>query len=206
MVITSPSFQPDWSAYYAAMAGRPPRETLMQALALIESEGTALSQPMAIDLGCGEGRDSVALLQRGWHVLAIDAEPEAIARLQQRAEGLPGQLETQQNRFETLTLPPSVDLINASFSLPFCLPDHFAQVWQQIVAALRPGGWFCGQLFGDRDSWATIPTRTHLTRDQAIALLQAFEIKHFHEEEHPGTTALGHEKYWHLFHIVAQKR
>jgi len=28
----------------------------------------------------------------------------------------------------------------------------------------------------------------------------------FEEEEHQGITALGEDKYWHIFHIVARKR
>lgn len=32
-----------------------------------------------LELGCGEGRDAIALLNRGFHVLATDISPEAIA-------------------------------------------------------------------------------------------------------------------------------
>ncbi|MEJ1932020.1 class I SAM-dependent methyltransferase [Nostoc sp. NIES-2111] len=34
----------------------------------------------AVDLGCGDGRDTVELLRRGWRVLGIDGAQEAIAR------------------------------------------------------------------------------------------------------------------------------
>ena len=32
----------------------------------------------AVDLGCGSGADTIALLKRRWRVLAIDGEAEAI--------------------------------------------------------------------------------------------------------------------------------
>lgn len=191
-------FERKWSDYYQAVEGRPPRETLLMALAKFEVP------QFAIDLGCGDGRDTVELLKRGWRVLGIDGEAEVIARLQSRPNIDLNRLETRVMRFENLVLP-TVDLVNASFCLPFCPPEHFSELWNKIVAALRVGGRFCGQLFGDRDSWATYPNMSHHTRSQVEELLQPFTVEVLQEEEHPGTTALGEQKYWHIFHIVACK-
>jgi tellurite methyltransferase len=47
---------------------------------------------------------------------------------------------------------------------------------------------------------------SHHTREQVEVLLQPFEVEVLDEEEHPGKTALGEDKYWHLFQIVARKR
>jgi tellurite methyltransferase len=197
----------NWVTYYQAVEGRPPRETLLKALALFEAEPPA--QPrLAVDLGCGDGRDTVELLRRGWQVLAIDGEPKAFERLLSRPElqdHSPDHLQTQLIRFEALTLPAQVDLINASFCLTFCPPDHFPALWQTITTALKPGGRFCGHLFGDRDSWTVYPNRTHHSRPQVEALLQPFQIEWLEEEEHPGVTAIGEQKHWHLYNIVAQK-
>jgi trans-aconitate methyltransferase len=199
-------FDRKWLAYYDAVVGRPPRGTLLAALARFDAEAPATSQRFAVDLGCGEGRDTVELLRRGWRVLGIDGEPEGIARLLARPDINAEQLDTQVARFETVTLPEAVDLINASFSLPFCPPEHFPELWSKIVAALRTGGRFCGQLLGDRDSWATYPYLNHHTREQVETLLQPFAVEEFEEEDHPGKTALGEQKHWHLYQIVARKR
>lgn len=199
-------FDRNWSAYYNAVVGRPPRETLLAALARFEAEQLAASSRFAVDLGCGEGRDTVELLRRGWRVLGIDGEHEAIARLRSHPDIDLAVLETQVVRFEEVILPESVDLVNSSFALPFCPPAHFPSLWEKIVACLRPGGRFCGQLFGDRDSWAIYPSMSHHTREQVEVLLQPFEVEVLDEEEHPGKTAIGEEKYWHLFNIVACKR
>lgn len=40
----------------------------------------------ALDLGCGTGRWSVELAQRGWDVTGIDLTPKAVLRARQRAE------------------------------------------------------------------------------------------------------------------------
>lgn len=194
----------DWGAYYRAVEGRPPRETLLRALEQFTTE-TGFTTGFAIDLGCGDGRDTVELLQRGWRVLGIDGETEAIERLRDRPDISLAQLETQIMRFEQLQLPDSVDLINASFCLPFCPPDHFPTLWQTIVQALRSGGRFCGQLFGDRDSWAVQPSMSHFTRVQLDELLTPFEVEFLEEEDHPGQTALGEAKHWHIFHLVVRK-
>ncbi len=199
-------FERDWSAYYSAVVGRPPRDTLLAALASFDAETSADGEKFAVDLGCGDGRDTVELLKRGWRVLGIDGEQEAIARLLARPDINRDRLETQIVRFEQLILPEAVDLVNASFSLPFCPPEHFPSLWEKIVSCLRSGGRFCGQLFGDRDSWAVYTSMNHHTREQIEVLLQPFEIEMLEEEEHPGKTALGEEKYWHLFQIVARKR
>ncbi|MGG6296388.1 class I SAM-dependent methyltransferase [Leptolyngbya sp. AN02str] len=192
-----------WIDYYRAIEGRPPRETLLKALTNCDAEPAA--SRFAVDLGCGDGRDTVELLHRGWRVLAIDGEAAAIARLCQRPDISPQQLETRVERFEDLTLPEQVDLINASFCLQFCSPADFPAFWQKLVTAIRVGGRLCGQLIGDCDSWAAYAHMSHHTREQVMELLAPFELEWFEEEEHPGKTALGVEKHWHLFHLVARK-
>ncbi len=200
-----PHFQRRWTDYYQAVAGRPPRETLLVALEHFLTEPS--SRRTAVDLGCGDGRDTVEILRRhNWRVIAVDGEPEAIERLRRRSDINRTYLETRVQRFEELTLPPDVDLVNASFCLPFCPPDSFAQLWEEIVTALRSGGRFCGHLFGDRDSWAAYRDISFHTRPQLEQLLAPFEIELLDEEDHPGKTALGEEKHWHLYNIVARKR
>ncbi|AFY58557.1 Tellurite resistance protein TehB [Rivularia sp. PCC 7116] len=193
-----------WSDYYKAVANRPPRETLLTALANFEPENEAEPRT-AIDLGCGEGRDTVELLRRGWKVIAIDSQQEAIERLKNRCDKKTV-IETRIAQFENIDLPSDVDLINASFSLPFCKPENFPELWHKIVSGLTTGGRFSGHLFGDRDSWAADSTMSNHTMSQIEALLQPFEVELLSEEDHPGKTALGHEKHWHIFHIVARKK
>jgi SAM-dependent methyltransferase len=195
----------NWVTYYQAVEGRPPRETLLKALDIFDTTGSIDRPRFAADLGCGDGRDTVELLRRGWRVLAVDGEQKAFDRLLDRPIDR-DLLQTQLMRFENLSLPPAIDLINASFCLPFCPPADFHHLWQTIVESLNPGGFFCGHLFGDRDSWTMYPDRSHHTREQVEALLQPFDIEWLEEEEHPGKTAIGEEKYWHLFHIVARKK
>lgn len=198
--------QRDWPGYFAAVAGKPARETLLHALGRFESEGVHAG--LAIDLACGEGRDTAELLSRGWRVVAVDGHPEAIARINARPDISPegrGRLDVRFAMMEEAALPPC-DLLNASFALPFCAPGGFDALWGRIVTSIRPGGRFAGQFFGERDDWAALPDRSHHTRAQAEAMLAPFDVELFNEEEKDGQDALQHPKHWHVFHVVARRR
>ena len=186
----------DWGRFYAAV-GDDPRETLLQA-----ADGFA-TPGIAVDLGCGNGRDTVELLRRGWRVIAIDGQAQAIELLRERAGDHP-QLETQVAPYAEATWP-TVDLVNASWSLPFCPPTLFPALWERIVSSLREGGRFAGQLFGDRDGWARADDMTFLARGRAEELLAPFQLERFEEVEEDSRTATGEPKHWHVFHVVARK-
>jgi tellurite methyltransferase len=187
----------DWTRYYDA-AGVDPRGTLLDALARFDEPG------FAVDLGCGTGRDTFELLRRGWRVLAIDAQEDALRRVSSAVGGYE-RLETQVGTFEDVTLPPC-DLVNASFALPFCPPQRFDEFWARIGDALPTGGRFCGQLFGDRDGWAGNTAITFHTRGDVDRLLAGYEAERLDEEEEDSATVVGDAKHWHLFHVVARKR
>lgn len=194
-----------WAKYYEGQGEHPPRKILLEAIAQFSPLPPNSPPRYAIDLGCGKGIETLALLEAGWQVLAIDQEDAAIALLQSR---IPthhqANLTIQQSSFETVTLSPN-DLIHASYSLPFCHPEHFSDFWAQLSQSIRPGGRFVGQLFGERDTWAAVPKMTFFSRTQAEALLtDTFEIESFQEEEKDGPSGSG-PKHWHVFHIVARK-
>ena len=87
--------------------------------------------------------------------LATDAEEEAIQRTRGRVPPeLQPRLQTRVTPMEDVELP-AVDLLWASFSLFFCDPARFADVWARIGRVVVPGGRFAGQLLGDRDTWAS---------------------------------------------------
>lgn len=196
-------FTRDWPGYFASVAGKEPRETLVQGVGLL----TDPHERFTIDLGCGEGRDTAELLGAGCRVLALDGHPEGIERLLAR-DDLVGRdrLEARVMLFEDMAELPACDLLNASFSLPFCPPEHFGRVWSIVAASIRSGGLFCGQLFGDRHTWASIPDRTHQPIDEARSQLAGFELIRFDEDEKDSEDFEGNAMHWHLYHIVARKR
>lgn len=198
----------DWQGFFDAVRGQPPRETLLRALALFESEPAAEAR-LALDLGAGSGRDSLELLRRGWRVIAIDASAAGLDELSRAAEhaGLARNLDVRATNYEGMTLPQA-DLVNASFSIPHTAPKLFPALWSAVVGAVRPGGRFAGQLFGVHDSWNTRPdgvTRTYHTRGEVERMLAGLEVEYLDEVDRPGKNAHGEPKHWHVFHIVARK-
>lgn len=193
----------DWPGYFRAMLGKPPRETLLKALEILEREPEG--ERFAVDLACGEGRDSLELLRRGWRVLALDGHPMAIELLRSRvpAEQAP-RLTSRVECFEDSSWPPC-RLFNCSFALPFCEPASFPALWDRIRAGIVTGGLFAGQLFGDRDSWASLPDRTHHRRADLDTLFEGFRIEYLWEEERDDVTVEGRPKHWHVFHVVARR-
>jgi tellurite methyltransferase len=193
----------DWPGYFASVLGKGPRETLVAALDSFAREGFA--EGIGVDIAAGEGRDTLELLRRGWRALATDNHPEAFPLLWSRVpEESKPRLTTVEVDFSETEIP-DCDLVNASFALPFCEPAHFPALWDRIVAAIRPGGRFAGQFFGDRDSWAALPGRTHHSRDEVGRLLKGFEIEMMREEERDEPPELRNPKHWQLFHVVAKK-
>ncbi len=193
----------EWPVYYAATRGRPPRPTLLRALA-----APAVPGRRAIDLGCGVGRDTLPLLAGGWHVLAIDAEPRAITGLRAAVPvAWRPRLVTRVARFEAAQLPRA-DLVNASFSLIFAgrLPV-LADLVRRSHAALVPQGRFAGHLLGSHDSWVRAEEPlVGLDRSGLKALFRGFALEHVEEEEADAVTPKGEAKHWHLWHVNAVKR
>jgi hypothetical protein len=164
----------DWSGYFNAVLGKGARDTLIAALDSFEQEG--FYKGFAVDLAAGEGRDSLELLRRNWRVLATDNHPEAFPHLWARVpEILKPQLTTIAVNFCDMKFP-DCDMVNASFALPFCEPQHFEVLWNKIAASIRPGGRFAGQFFGSRDTWASLPNRSHHSLKEVLKLLEGFSI------------------------------
>lgn len=192
-----------WRSYYEAVSGNPPRDTTLLALDKWVEENPT-THGVAIDLACGEGRDTAEFLRRGWRVLAVDSEPEAIDWLNAR-DDLPdtGALETLCAPMEDAVWQ-AADMVNASFALPFVPRERFSGLWERITGSLSAGGYFAGQIFGPDDSWAG-PGLSIYDRDGVDQLFQGFSLILCEEINRDGQDAKGNPKHWHMFHIVARK-
>ncbi len=174
--------EPDWEGYYATVRVREPRDTLAAALAAFaagdagdgggppaagdaggppaaggtDGGGTAPAAGVrhAVDLGCGDGTDTLALLAAGWSVTAVDA---------------------------------------------------FDALWQQIRAAVRPGGRIACHLLGPHDTWAVAaaPGVSWHGREQVDALLAGLVVERLEETDEDGWSYAG-DKHWHLWRILAR--
>ena len=196
----------DWPGYFKAVLGKPARETLVKALSLFEAEKLADADHTAVDLACGEGRDTLELLSRGWRIHALDASSDGIDLLRSRVKPeYAARLRAEVASFKDARWDPC-RLLNCSYALPFCPPADFPALWTRIVSSIAPGGRFAGQLFGDRDAWARSGHTLSHTRRQMSDLFDGFVLESLREEEKDDKDAEGNPKYWHVYHIVAHKR
>ena len=102
-----------WVRYYQAVQGREPRPLFVAALAAFETDSFDPAGAQAVDLGCGDGTETLALLAKGWRVFAVDQEPAAISRLLTAApEAAPG-LTLRQKRV-TPTASASIEKPNTT--------------------------------------------------------------------------------------------
>jgi SAM-dependent methyltransferase len=192
----------DWVGYYDEQGEREPRDVLLQVLERFDQEDR---RGVAVDLGCGQGWETSELLRRGWDVVAIDGQEEGIRRLRRRIpDDEAARLETVVSAMEDVIVP-SADLVYASYSLPYCRRSVFPRLWDDIRAAIRPGGRFAGELFGDRDTWAaTEPEMNFFTIDDARALFDGMELEFFTEEEMEDE-GWDEMKHWHVYHAIARR-
>lgn len=204
-----------WSRYYEVTAERPAWQTVRIAIARFKSEDEAAAlhgrercphpERLAVDLGCGAGRDTRELLRARWRVIAVDREPAALQTLVAAAgPELGARLEACVEDLATVEIPPC-DLVNASLCLPFLAPAAYEAMWRRIVSALAPGARLSAMLFGDRDESASDATMTCLSPERIEADLDGFEIEHWLVKEEETQTALGEPRHLHLIEVVARR-
>ncbi len=200
-----------WPDYYAVTVDRPAWGTVIEAIRRFAEEDTARASPpgltprLAVDLGCGAGRDARELLRAGWRVLAVDLEPAAIEALVAATPAADRpRLETLVADVATLEIPPC-DLVNASVSLQLLDPPAFGAVFERIIAALRPGGRFAGLIYGDRDEAASDTDVICPSPDAIRGHLRGFEVESWFEREEDGKMALGDPHHIHIIEVVARR-
>ncbi len=205
---TLPADTPDkrnWSEYYKNKSNLEPRETLVKVMELFEKENSRDGQLFAIDIGCGHGVDTLYLLKKNWKVLAIDKEAEGLKILSESV--LPSHRQNfrmSMQSFEDLKLG-KCNLLNASYCIPFCKPEYFYRLWDEIENSILRGGRFAGNFFGLNDSWAINKAMTFLSETDVRKLFTKFTIEIFEERDEDGTTAIGETKHWHVYSVIARK-
>jgi SAM-dependent methyltransferase len=100
-----------------------------------------LTPGRALDLGCGEGADSVWLAERGWTVVAVDISDTALGRAREAASarGVADRIEFAQRDLSEGLPEGSFDLISSQF-LHSKVPLDRETILASAAVALLPGG------------------------------------------------------------------
>jgi len=179
-----------------------PRPILLKVLELFDG-----FTGYAIDLGCGSGADTIKLIEYGWKVIAIDANPNGFENIYANIpRSKLSSIECKQESFENLIIP-DVDLVYSSFSIPFCKPEAFNTLGNRIVNAIKDGGRFAGNFFGKKDEWVHVRRdMTFITKEQIFCLFKGLEFEYFNEIYVDKPTLFNKEKRWHIFEVIATRK
>ncbi|HEX5609385.1 MAG TPA: class I SAM-dependent methyltransferase [Solirubrobacterales bacterium] len=93
-----------------------------------------------LELGCGTGRVALHLARRGHEVVGLDSDPELIAALRERAEGLPVEALAADARDFSLEEPVALVLAPMQFLQLLGDSEERLACLRCIAACLRPGG------------------------------------------------------------------
>lgn len=104
-----------------------------------------------VDAGCGGGRNLVYFLRSGYHVMACDRDPSAVALVRAMASHMAPHLPAENFRVEpveAMSFPEaSADVVIASAVLHFAASDdQFDAMVAGAWRVLKPGGMFFARL------------------------------------------------------------
>lgn len=162
-----------WEDRYAGK----PRVWSGRANQLLVDLASGLTPGRALDLGCGEGGDSIWLAQQGWLVTGIDISETAIERARGNAAsaGIPeGRIEWLAHDLETFAGEGAFDLVSAFF-LQSPVELASAEILRRAARLIAPGGHLFIVSHAAPPPWATQLDGHHhdfLTPAEQIASLQ----------------------------------
>src|SRR6185503_12918942 len=188
---------PTWKNYYEK-TGYEPNTLVKRALARIPRK----TRTNALDLGCGNGRDSLYLKSEGFElVVAVDSSPDAPAFL---GEGILRRAQTIEEAVlgkEGPYFDGYFDLAIALNSLFFLPKEAVEQVIPQMYRALSPGGYMAFNVLGPDDEWV-------MSGDKRVSWFYEHDIARFEDDYHSvysskvseaGQTADGEPKFWQTY-------
>jgi len=94
--------------------------------------------PFVLEIGCGNGRDAVEILKKTNHYLGIDISEEMVRLAKEQSPA--GEFEVAD--VEGYEFPQGVDIIFSFASLLHSDKESVKQVFEEVYAALNPGGLF----------------------------------------------------------------
>ena len=130
----------------------------------------------ALDLGSGEGRNSLLLARYGYHVHAIDASSQGIEKLEKyvHAQGLDN-INGEVADVRTVQLKPNhYDAIVAVTILDHITEEEGKKVAESIIDALKPEGFVFVEAFTVHDPAANTARKENETISETASFVQHY--------------------------------
>ncbi len=152
-----------------------------------------------VDLGCGTGNDTEFLITKGFKVTAIDSE-EQVKDILDRKIIDKTNLDVVIGDFSKIEIPKA-DLILANMSL-FFVKDNFDEFFKNLLERINKKGFIVANFLGKEDDWNT--SKTTIEKEKLLDYFKNFDINYFSEEKYYKDTALGKNKFWHIYTVIAE--
>jgi ubiquinone/menaquinone biosynthesis C-methylase UbiE len=151
---------------------------------LLEAFAKRVPRGRVLDAGCGDGSLTMALLEHGYHVVAVDASELAVARLEDKVRDIGKwmKLETRVAGLERIDQPDeSIEGIVCGEVLEH-LEDDIVAV-QEFFRILKPGGFCVVTAPADPRKWSFVDDWSgHFRRYTKDSLTELFTQAGFHVE------------------------
>ena len=143
--------------------------------------------------------DVIAALKKGYDVIAYESLLNGFTLLASHPTHFK---RIDELNFDTI---PQLDLVMASFILPFYTTQGFQNVWKDLDQKIKIGGYFVGNFFDPRFEIFKNPERSKMTfhtKSQVLELFKNYKIIKIEEVQNQLKNPAGLEYY---YEVLAQK-
>ena len=135
-----------------------------------------------LEIGCGNGRDSIFLARAGLEVTAIDVAPAAVKMAKENAESVDVVIDFQEANAENL--PFEDNTFDALFTLSVLHSSDLNKSIPEVARVLKPDGVMLIYIYGDTQ-FADDTSEVYITVDGFSTLLKnsGFELLDFYSTE-----------------------
>lgn len=131
----------------------------------------ALLEPGArvLDLGCGEGRDSVFFAERGFEVTGVDTSRAGLRKARRLARERGTRVRWLLGDMRRLAPDPLFDLVYSCGAIHYVPRGERPGLFARLRALTRPGGWHALSVFTDR--------RIYVEQDEIVDYFASGELR-----------------------------
>lgn len=190
-----------WEEYYDTTQDAEPHQNVVMLLRKNRKPG------IAVDLGCGAGRDTVLLLKHGWTVISYDINNNAQYILDRITPEEKGRFTFVKARHQDAEIP-KCDLVVANDSMHYLSKEEFKTLVDKIYDSLNPNGDFIAEFLGNKDDWAkNDPDNAFISLKELKEIMgNKFEFEAFREHEFDKPTLDGQQKHWHTVSVITRAK
>ena len=106
----------------------------------VEIVSSIASEPTAIDVGGGEGRDSVLFAEHGWNVYVVDVSRNGLEKTERLAERRDVDIETIRADANELVFPTNVDVVYSAGTVQYIRPENRKEQFRHFKSQTTANG------------------------------------------------------------------